>query len=91
MFKNLFNSNNRKINKLKKRVEKIKVYENIIKEYTNEELKEYFNNLKSPELEEVFAIVKEATKRTLGFITHDVQFNRRNSSFRRKYSRNENR
>lgn len=73
MFKNLFNSNNRKINKLKKRVEKIKVYENTITEYTDEELKEYFNNLKSPELEEVFAIVKEATKRTLGFYTHDEQ------------------
>jgi preprotein translocase subunit SecA len=73
MFKNIFNSNNRKVNKLKKRVEKIKVYENTITEYSDEELKDYFKNLKEPELEEVFAIVKEATKRTLGFITHDVQ------------------
>ncbi|SHK55243.1 preprotein translocase subunit SecA [Tepidibacter formicigenes] len=81
-FGGLINPHDRKINQLKKRVDKILALEDKIKELSDEELKgktqEFRNRLNSGEsldniLEEAFAVVREASFRILGMKHFPVQ------------------
>ncbi|SHH34146.1 preprotein translocase subunit SecA [Tepidibacter thalassicus] len=78
----LINPHDRKLNQLKKRVDKILAFEDKIKELTDEELRgktqEFKDRLNSGEklddiLEEAFAVVREASHRVLGMKHFPVQ------------------
>ena len=79
----LFGStNDRKINALRPIVEKINSLENEIEKLSNEDLREKTKNLKKivgengdldKVLPEAFALVREASKRTIGQRHYDVQ------------------
>lgn len=75
----IFNKNKRNLKKLKSEVSKIKAFENKHSQLSDSEIREQFLSYKNTEinldkiLPEIFSLVKEATKRTLGFNTYDVQ------------------
>lgn len=88
MFKRLFDSNQRQINKLKPLVEKINSFEEQMKELSDEEIKQKtefwkseLSKLDSAQqdkfldniLPEAYALVKEAAGRSLGMRHYDVQ------------------
>lgn len=82
IFKKLFGSNERELNKLKPVVDKINSFEPDIQKLSDEELKnkttEFKERIKKGEaledlLPEAFAVVREAAKRVLGERHYDVQ------------------
>jgi len=82
LFKKLFGSNEREINKLKLTVEKINAEETRFSKLSDEELKnktqEFKKRIKGGEkldnlLPEVFAVVREVAKRVIGERHYDVQ------------------
>ncbi len=82
LFKNIFNSEKKELNRLRSIVEKVNSLEESIKNLSNEELArkttEFKNRLKNGEtlddiLVEAFAVVREVARRTVGMRHFDVQ------------------
>ena len=82
LFKNIFNSEKKELNRLRSIVEKVNSLEESVKNLSNEELArkttEFKNRLKNGEtlddiLVEAFAVVREVARRTVGMRHFDVQ------------------
>jgi len=82
LFKNIFNSEQKELKRLRTIVEKVNSLEESIKDLSNEELArkttEFKNRLKNGEslndiLVEAFAVVREVARRTVGMRHFDVQ------------------
>ncbi|MCD6168272.1 MAG: preprotein translocase subunit SecA [Caldisericia bacterium] len=82
LFKNIFNSEKKELNRLRSIVEKVNSLEESVRDLSNEELArkttEFKNRLKNGEtlddiLVEAFAVVREVARRTVGMRHFDVQ------------------